>query len=362
MTTEPRLVCITTGPSTYLDHLGVLSLILDIPLIVTEEELYHLFSRYYPKGQLHYIPHAELSFEVLATHFDVILQSGRFWYLEMKDTFELLFQKKMRFVFCPHGNSDKGFSATRHAPQDIALYYGQHMLELLHKTEALSHIHTTIRTGNYRYTFYKEHQMFYDKIVEQEILPHLFKEKKTILYAPTWQDGESPTSFFSSTSAAINQLKESFNIIIKLHPLLTQFHPAETEEVLSRLGSEKGVLVLKEFPPIYPLLDLCSIYLGDFSSIGYDFLLFNKPMFFLSASRAASPLDRCGIHISDKDLFNIKGLILQNIHSDERGYTIHRQNTYQYAFGEDKTYQEIKKELQDIAKEKKLKNPANCWV
>ena len=40
MPSESRKVAILTGPDTYLDHVGVLSQILQIPLIVTEEGYY----------------------------------------------------------------------------------------------------------------------------------------------------------------------------------------------------------------------------------------------------------------------------------------------------------------------------------
>ncbi len=41
----------------------------------------------------------------------------------------------------------------------------------------------------------------------------------------------------------------------------------------------KNVVLIEDFPLVYPLLAATDIYLGDVSSIGYDFLMFNRPMF-----------------------------------------------------------------------------------
>ena len=110
MPLESRKVAILTGPDTYLDHLGVLSQILQIPLIVTEEETYLAAKEFYPGIDIHYRDIADLSLHFLAENFEVIFQSGKFWNVELKGVIQLLYRKTLRFVFCPHGNSDKGFS------------------------------------------------------------------------------------------------------------------------------------------------------------------------------------------------------------------------------------------------------------
>ena len=214
--TSSKSVAILTGPSTHLDHLGVLSAVLEIPLIVTEEKTFQLAKRYYPQINISLMEMADLSMDFLCSHFDVIFESGKFWALELKPFMQLLFRKQMRFVFCPHGNSDKGHSLKEHPDQDVSLVYGDHLHDHLKATGATAKIHSVIATGNYRYPFYKRHLSFYDQIAEEEIFSRLKPDRKTLLYAPTWQDRENPTSFFEATEEIIEQLS----------PLLQSHHQA----------------------------------------------------------------------------------------------------------------------------------------
>ncbi|NDB87267.1 MAG: hypothetical protein EB127_31985 [Alphaproteobacteria bacterium] len=106
MHSHPRAVAIMTGPDTLLDHIGVLSQELGIPLIVTEQETLDIAKLFYPDLNVELINLQNLSLAFLANHFDIIFQSHRFAHMEMGSSFNLLYQKEMRFVYCPHGNSD----------------------------------------------------------------------------------------------------------------------------------------------------------------------------------------------------------------------------------------------------------------
>ena len=296
-----RSVAIITGPQTHLDHLGILSAELKIPLIVTEEETFQLGKRFYPDLDIHLKGLDELSIEYLAQNFDVIFETGKFWAVELGPFFELLFRKKMRFVFCPHGNSDKGHSLQNHVDQDISLVYGDHLYDHLKKTGAVKKIRHILKTGNYRYPYYLRHRLFYDTLTDKIVFQRFQNSKPSILYAPTWHDEENPTSFFSATDALIEQLSSSFNLIIKLHPFLADRHPADVYRILSRYENHPSTLFLTHFPPIYPLLSRCALYLGDYSSIGYDFLKLNKPLYFLNPKKTLdpSPLHTCGLQIPE---------------------------------------------------------------
>ena len=349
MPLESRKVAILTGPDTYLDHLGVLSQILQIPLIVTEEETYLAAKEFYPGIDIHYRDIADLSLHFLAENFEVIFQSGKFWNVELKGVIQLLYRKTLRFVFCPHGNSDKGFSLTNHTPQDLSLVYGEHMLSLLKNTGALEHISQTCITGNYRLPFYNAHKEFYDCLAKKQLGEKLNPSVKTILYAPTWQDGENPTSFFSSCEKIISQLEGEYNLIIKLHPFLEKFHPAETLEVLSRFEDKPGTIFLTKFPAIYPILALSDIYMGDFSSIGYDFLAFDKPLFFLAdSSKKNTPgyfLHQCGIQIPEIDNLDLKAFLQSHLSACENEYRVKRKEIYEYAFGKGKDFRALREEI-----------------
>ncbi len=345
-----RQVAIITGPDTHLDHLGVLCHLLDIPLIVTENSTYTSALSFYPQISVTQKNLNELSAHFLAENFDVLFESGKFWAAELTPIFRLLYRKNMRFVFCPHGNSDKGHSAKEHIEQDISLVYGKHMIDLLTQTGAIKKIKSTLVTGNYRLPFYLKYQSFYDNLVEKHIFKNLDKNKKTALYAPTWQDGENPSSFFEETAKLIESCKANFNLIIKLHPFLEKFHPAETFRVISFYENTPNVIFLNQFPPIYPLLNAVDFYIGDYSSIGYDFLAFDKPLYFLTKKTAKKGiLHSCGLAIpSSKDALEF---IQKTFTTNQEMNQPIRKSTYLYAFGEEKPFSKLKQELLEIINE-----------
>lgn len=337
-----KMVAILSGPATLLDHLGVLASLLEIPLIVTEEKTYALAKQFYPQLDVSLKDSITLSPDFLAENFELILHSGKFWTAQFLPLYQLLGHNHVRFAYCPHGNSDKGHSLKTHVEQDIALIYGDHMRDLLKRTGALDKTKATARTGNYRYRFYREHRKFYDTC-----LPALDRKKKTILYAPTWQDQETPTSFFQACSSVVEQLAPSYNLIIKLHPLLEQYHPGQTHSLLGKYENQPGVIFLTDFPPIYPLLSVADAYLGDFSSIGYDFLAFDKPMFFFNLTQESHIgvfLHQCGVQI--KTVNNLLALIQS--HWNQEPLSALRKQIYHYAFGEERDPRELKKDLQLI--------------
>jgi teichoic acid glycerol-phosphate primase len=325
-----RWIAIHTGPAHYLDHLGVLCIELGLRLLVTEEASYQAAQKYYPKLDCEYIHLQELSLEYLATHFDVIFESGHLWAFELLPLLELLFKKKMRIVYCPHGNSDKGYSQKNPIPKDISLVYGSHMMDHLRKTE--SKLNSTILTGNYRYAYYRKNQEFYDDLLKETLQGKFDISKKNIFYAPSWPDGENRTSFLEC-GRVIEEIAEFYNIIVRWHPFLDEIYPAETEQLRGKYENRHGIVFLNDFPCIYPILNASDGYLGDFSSIGYDFLAFNKPLFFLDSH--FGKLYKCGLQLDMKT--HLGKSLLQ--HKDS--FKNLREEAYQYVFGEEREGKDI---------------------
>ncbi len=339
-----KLAAIVTGPDTYLDHLGVLSYVMDMPLFITEKQTYSAALTFYPQVRSIERQAQDLDADFLAAHFDALFESGKFFTMQLAPIIEMLHQKKMRFIYCPHGHSDKGHSAKQFATQDLSLVYGSHMSDLLNSTGAMDSIRSTVTTGNYRLAFYQKYQTFYDDLVKELIKPKLTPGKKTALYAPSWQDGENPTSFFASTGRLIQDLSSEFNLIIKLHPFLKQFHPAETYSVLEKYKDDSRVLFLDEFPCIYPLLQACDLYIGDYSSIGYDFLSFDRPLYFLIEEKAPTfALHSCGLVIPPKE--HISTFIQNTWEENSLRKKESRHALYKYVFGEEKSFEILKKEI-----------------
>ncbi len=301
---------------------------MDIPLIVTELSTYEMAQEFYPQFQLIYRPLSELTLDYLASHFDLIYQCGKFWALELLPLFQFFYQKKMRLVFCPHGNSDKeAIVAQIPLGYDCALAYGDQMHRRLKKTGA-RHL---IKTGNLRLAFYQKNKAHLDHLAETKVFSHFDGTKPIALYAPTWDTEKSPTSFFDSTALLVEKLMPRFHLLIKPHPLLEENRPAHFHRLISHYENKKGVFVLKDFPAIYPLLERTDIYIGDYSSIGYDFLYYDRPLYFLP-SKEQTALRRCGASI-------------EKIEQRDR-FSKARKKTYKEAFGEGFNLKSVKKEIE----------------
>ncbi len=348
-----RAIGISTGPATHLDHLGVLCILFDIPLIVTDEGVYETARRFYPQLDVHLHSWNDLSLDSLAQHADILFGCGKYWAESLRPAFECVSPKQMRFVFCPHGNSDKGHSLRpeeAHPQQDIALIYGDHMYELLKNTGALSSINHVIRTGNYRHSYYLDHRAFYDDLAGEMVFQHLPKDKKILLYAPTWPNKENPSPVFDLSEELIKQLSPTFTLLIKWHPLLEEFYPGQTHHFLGRYSGHPGVHFVTDFPAIYPLLMRSDAYIGDFSSIGYDYLLFDRPMYFLPryflpSSSKAGPLFNCGFTLMQEHFTSLAAYLEKTWEENQSRFHAAKKALYSHAFGDPKDSKHLKEEI-----------------
>ncbi len=307
---NPNILSIMTGQDErLLDHLIPLSLLLQIPCLITEEKNYLLCKKYYPKAISYLVPNEELSFFTLAKKYDLFIQST-FWDRTFTSYIKSFFPH-VRFAYCPHGNSDKGHQKPMMAgieEQDLFFLYGTHMQKKLQDQRLWGKSPPHVPIGNYRLAYYLKNKKFYDDLVAKEIFSQLPVNNLTILYAPTWNDEENSTSFFLECRRLISQLPKHINLIIKPHPLLEEMSPTKYYQTLPENIGQKNLLVLREYPLIFPILSKIDILLIDFSSIGYDFLSFTKPMFFFNShnlvNKKSTFLHKCGYTLpSQGDLF-----------------------------------------------------------
>lgn len=296
----------------YIDHLAPFCALLGWPLIVCEEAVADLSRRYYPDLQVIQKPALQLQLppQIVACDTRPLLRAAF-----PNQTFQSL--------WLPHGNSDKGtkssyFEALRE--EEYALVYGQKMIDFMREKQVAP---KTIRIGNFRWQYYLKHQSFYQKFA----LP---KGKQTFLYAPTWDDYEGSSSFWTAFPHLANSLPKDCYILVKLHPNTLRKFEVELEILMGRYAERKNIHFLPEFPPIYPLLNLCDAYIGDRSSIGYDFLKFDRPLFFLNADPDLY-LSRCGTPIKP-DQFNFR---LQDHLSSIR------KEAYEYTFDPNPQWEEL---------------------
>jgi CDP-Glycerol:Poly(glycerophosphate) glycerophosphotransferase len=282
-----RFAALNSGPEFHaLDHIAPLAAALQMPLITTEELNFELARRYYPQIEVRHMPDLESKFSHLAEEFETLFEC-KYWAPHLKSLFQELYGKKMRLVFCPHGQSDKGYAAPLLAPyawQEFVLLYGDLQIQML-KELAIWPLPNFAVVGNYRLSFYQKHRPFYDALVEKEV--PLNKKNRTLLYAPTWQDGEGGGSFFQVGPKILSELPADWNLIVKVHPLLEQRDPAHFYRMAAHLEKKANAILIHEFPLVYPLLAKADAYLGDSSSVGYDFLHFERPLYFLPTGRPA---------------------------------------------------------------------------
>jgi teichoic acid glycerol-phosphate primase len=358
MSEASRCVGLIYGPDLHhLDHLAPICSLMNIPLIVTEEKIAAFAKLYYPRLDVLLFDYMSVP-QYLVSHFDIV------FYSMPRDLFDEIFfiaqklsQKRIHTIWCPHGNSDKGNSIIYMEAlkkEEAALVYGKQMIDFLKRKFVFDSLKKYVITGNFRYQFYLDHRSFYDPIAEKKISQRLPKAEKTFLYSPTWQDYEHSSSFFDAAAPLIEKLPENDNLIIKLHPNLHLQEEFYIDELIEKYQDRKNILFLIDFSPIYPLLNLVDVYIGDMSSIGYDFLTFNRPMFFLNQNERDPQNDlglylfRCGIEIKHDQYSDIHKIINQYFHYELRDFSEIRKEVYAYAFGHPKTLTEIKKEILDL--------------
>lgn len=337
----------------YLDHLAVVCYIMGIPLILVDDQEYEFAKKYYPGVDVRQISYSEFTPDYLAANFDVFFMSdlwSRNYFHEKYATVENKYGKRLRHVHCPHGFSDKGFYLYKCAYEDILLAYGQNMLDLLKYFGVLEKLPYYVITGNYRYTYFKQNREFYDRIVQEEVLSRFDSPKPIILYAPTWQDSDQSTAFFDACSILLDKLPSEYNMIVKLHPNLERDNTVEYYKILGKYEGKKNIQFLKDFPIVYPLLAYTDIYIGDMSSVGYDFLTFDKPMFFLNKKRADIQKDRtflflCGVEVLPEHYSEIYSMIAANFPTDKERFSKIRSDVYHYTFGTERRFEDIKDDI-----------------
>ena len=310
-------VAMISGPFFHhLDHLAPLCHFLNCPLITDDKTTFDLGKKYYPEVD---IKHVTINLKELSETYNLLILSTKYAREDLDRAYNAMNIHHMRYCYCPHGQSDKGFYTKEmiaEENQDIILFYGERQRELINPPKDYFVI------GNFRLEYYEKFKQFFDDHMNTILGP--LPDQKTILYAPTWNDAETFTSFFTSWKELIKELPNNYNLIIKLHPLLEKHYPADTYTAISFDQSRPNVRVLFEVPLIYPILNRVDLYLGDYSSIGYDFLYFNRPLFFLGEKKV--PLQKCGLHVkSIKEFY-------QNLNNEQREHREKRKQEYHYTF------------------------------
>jgi len=309
--------------SHYIDHLAPFCALCGLPLIVCEESIAQSVRRYYPN-----IPLIEQDLFRLKLPDQVVIC----------DTLPLLqatFPQmgKIKIFWLPHGNSDKGWKSPffEALQSETVLAYGQKMIDFLKQKNVDRPL---LRIGNFRWDYYRQNESFYHSLIQREIAAHLPSGNKNYLYAPTWEDSEGNGSFWKTFPLLAEALPPDCNLLVKLHPNTKRRFEIQLEVLMGRYEKKQNLFFLPEFPPIYPLLSFCDAYIGDMSSIGYDFLIFDKPLFFIKTQDGDWKTDpsrflyRCGREIALEELPTIFRVNLE----EEKLQSTERKKIYDYTF------------------------------
>ena len=345
------------GPAShYIDHLAPLCSLMQIPLFVTEEEEEKLLTTFYPEVKIMRIDSIRLP-DLLAQNIDIVFVcTPRILFDEVFFFAQKLRNKKVHTIWVPHGNSDKGHvSASMEGlnQEEVALVYGDKMIDFLKQKKAFDQLKAHVMIGNFRRAYYLQHKAFYDRMVLERFLKKLPQAEKTLLYAPTWNDSESSSSFSEGVRFLVENLPENWNLLIKPHPNLLMENEEKNQRLIAKYESHERVRFVLDFPPIYPLLNAADIYIGDFSSIGYDFLGFDKPMFFLNAKKRDPKTDlglylyQCGVEIRPEEYKNMYEIIKKSLPQDHANFSAIRKKIDDYTFGSRKSSEALKKEIED---------------
>jgi hypothetical protein len=284
----------------YIDHLVPLCHLLNAPIFVTSPLIKELIELFYPDIEVKCADPQDKILDPYLEPYDLFiyvdlfrLGTGSFWFA---DYFSSLKKKSLCAL---HGNSEKAweiFRFERFSDEDHILIYGKGWEDHLKRIGVWERLKKPVIGGNYRLAYYLEHRDFFLSKVDQ-FFPHL-KEKKVLLYAPTWSSENLKTElskdyspFLEVLPRLIKALPDEWHLCVKIHPHFQFLYPEKVDELKEQ--ECENVSFVTNFPLIYPLLERVEAYMGDFSSIGYDFLYFNRPLFFCSEKRKGR-LFECG--------------------------------------------------------------------
>lgn len=108
------------------------------------------------------------------------------------------------------------------------------------------------------------------------------KNKKIILYAPTFRENEKYANFFNffDVKKFNNQLGKDYALIVRLHPKIREF-VSENSNIFKILKSNE-VIDCTHYENEQELLLLSDILITDYSSIMIEFSFLKKPSIFFS--------------------------------------------------------------------------------
>lgn len=110
---------------------------------------------------------------------------------------------------------------------------------------------------------------------QKRIIEYLDKYNKSYIYMPTWRDAN--VNFMGGLEkdlCAINSLFKEKNYL-----LLLKCHPNTPSSALSIFSNMSNILVIANKSDVYPLLPFTDGLITDYSSIMFDYVIVDKPIY-----------------------------------------------------------------------------------
>jgi CDP-glycerol glycerophosphotransferase (TagB/SpsB family) len=154
----------------------------------------------------------------------------------------------------------------------------------------------------YEIGFPKLDNVLSDKIQKTELLKlrNFSLSKKTILYAPSWDEGLSLKRFGLQIMNTLVRLSDEFNLIIRPHPVLLTREGSDEFEfytggidwltLLNKYKNVNNLYISTDLDSNYDLV-CADLLISDVSSITWDFLLLGKPVLLYSSDEYFSKIN-----------------------------------------------------------------------
>lgn len=345
-----RPSCVVVGENFFADHyidhvIGVAEL-MESELILISPAQVKILKEHFPET-----PYRLLSGDCRARGHQILREyEVRFnpWFWERKwsrvryvENGKVI-EKCIRSISTHHGVSDKGYVSPEFyngmENEDICLLAGDRHKKLFKTLGLDQSLNSTPVVGNIRAQYYLKHKAFLDGQAEKHVFSRFEKRQPTIFYAPTWIDCEDNSSIQRGGLELLRNLPDNYNMVFKPHPILWQNRAVELYRLLSELKHKKNLVFIQDYYHIYSVLDRCDIYVGDHSSVGYDFLWTKRPMFFLNQAGRDPENDpglyiyRCGTEVKLEDFPHFYEIMERELPGNEDRFAKVRKSVYEEAF------------------------------
>ena len=259
-----------------------------------------------------------------------------------------------RVVYVPHGFSEKRQDWARAtALQDVAVLYGRHAFDQLDAWGVAGELHRYLLSGNVRRAYYRRHAAWFEGELDRLGIAG-DHPGRTLLYAPTWNDAIGSSSFFGAFAAIARRIPADWRLVVKLHPHSERF--AATIDEIVHLCRGRDLHVVRNSPLTFPLLDLADAYVGDMSSLAYDYLACGRPMFFTnptsgtSRDAAGSRLFACGTTIAPERYDDVWRIVDDAWPTDAGRYGEARAALDRYTHAPERSVDDLRAEMSDLTR------------